>query len=51
MFFRRDTSGEGCEILSGAEFAGYRARVAGMAPLDMLAWLHSPRPGAATAMP
>jgi hypothetical protein len=29
--------------------ASYYARVAGMAPPGMLAWLHSPRPGA-TAM-
>jgi len=50
-FFRRGTSGEGREILSGAELAGYHARVAGMAPPDMLAWLHSPRPGAVTAIP
>jgi methionine-S-sulfoxide reductase len=41
-FFRRGTSGEGHEILSGAEIARYHARVAGMAPPDMLAWLHSP---------
>ena len=50
-FFRRGTSGEGREILTGAELAAYHARVAGMAPPDMLAWLHSPRPGAVTAMP
>ncbi len=50
-FFRRGTSGEGREILSGAEIADYHARVAGMAPPDMLAWLHSPCPGAVTAMP
>jgi methionine-S-sulfoxide reductase len=50
-FFRRGTSGAGREILSDAELASYHARVAGMAPPDMLAWLHSPRPGAVTAMP
>jgi hypothetical protein len=50
-FFRRGSSGEGREILTGAELAGYHARVAGMAPPDMLAWLHSPRPGAVTAKP
>jgi len=43
-FFRRGTSGEGREILGGAGLADYHARVAGMAPPDMLAWLHSPRP-------
>src|SRR5262249_42752041 len=43
-FFRRGTSGEGREILRRAEVAGYPARVAGMAPSDMLAWLHSPSP-------
>jgi aryl sulfotransferase len=41
-FFRRGTSGAGHEILSDAELASYHARVAGMAPPDMLAWLHSP---------
>lgn len=41
-FFRRGTSGEGREILSAEEIAGYHARVAQLAPPDMLAWLHSP---------
>jgi aryl sulfotransferase len=50
-FFRRGTSGEGREILTGAEIADYHARVAAMVPPDMLAWLHSPRLGAVTAMP
>jgi len=50
-FFRRGTSGAGREILSNAEIASYHARVAGMAPPDMLAWLHSPRPRAVTATP
>jgi len=50
-FFRRGTSGEGREILSDAELAGYHARVARMAPPDMLAWLHSPRPERVTATP
>ena len=49
-FFRRGTSGEGREALSGTELADYHARVAAMAPPDMLAWLHSPRPGTVTAM-
>lgn len=41
-FFRRGTSGAGQEILSAEERAGYYARVAQLAPPDMLAWLHSP---------
>ena len=39
------------EILTDAEIARYHARVTEMAPPDMLAWLHSPRPGTVTAMP
>jgi hypothetical protein len=50
-FFRRAPPAPGCEILSNAELASYHARAAGMAPPDMLAWLHSPHPGAVTAMP
>src|SRR5262249_21281367 len=50
-FFRRGTSGAGCEILSDAELASSHARVAGRAPPDMLAWLHLPRPGTVTATP
>jgi len=42
-FFRRGSSGAGREMLSEAEVAGYHARAAGLAPRDMLAWLHSPR--------
>jgi aryl sulfotransferase len=41
-FFRRGTSGAGREILSDEEMAGYYARAAQLAPLDMLEWLHSP---------
>jgi aryl sulfotransferase len=41
-FFRRGTSGAGREILSDEEIAGYYARVAQLAPPDMLAWLHWP---------
>jgi aryl sulfotransferase len=46
-FFRRGTSGAGREVLSDNEIAAYYARVARLAPPDMLAWLHSPgrRPG------
>jgi aryl sulfotransferase len=40
-FFRRGTSGEGRQILSGEEVAAYYARAAQLAPADMLTWLHS----------
>ncbi|HYZ52830.1 MAG TPA: sulfotransferase domain-containing protein [Streptosporangiaceae bacterium] len=40
-FFRRGTSGAGREILSDKELAAYHARVAQLAPPDMLTWLHS----------
>jgi hypothetical protein len=43
-FFRRGSSGAGREILSDAELVAYEARVAGLAPSDLVAWLHSPRP-------
>jgi len=46
-FFRRGNSGAGREILSDAEIGVYHARAARLAPPDMLAWLHSPRPGPA----
>jgi hypothetical protein len=39
-FFRRGTSGAGRELLSNAELAHYEARVSGMAPPDLLEWLH-----------
>jgi aryl sulfotransferase len=42
-FFRRGTSGAGREILTADELAGYHARVAQLAPPDLLAWLHSRR--------
>jgi hypothetical protein len=41
-FFRRGSSGAGREILSDAELAAYHARVAALAPPDLLAWLHAP---------
>jgi aryl sulfotransferase len=44
-FFRRGTSGAGREVLSDAEIGAYHARVAQLAPPDMLAWLHSAHPG------
>lgn len=40
-FFRRGTSGAGRELLSEAELAGYHARVAQLAPPELLEWLHS----------
>ena len=42
-FFRRGTSGAGREILTADELAAYDARVAQLAPPDLLAWLHAPR--------
>lgn len=39
-FFRSGTSGEGRALLTGAEFARYRARVAQLASPDLLEWLH-----------
>jgi len=39
-FFRRGRPGAGREILSEPELAGYRARVAGLAPPGLVAWLH-----------
>ena len=44
-FFRRGTSGAGREILTGPELARYHARVAQLAPADLVSWLHSPRQG------
>ncbi|WP_433180245.1 sulfotransferase domain-containing protein [Actinoallomurus sp. CA-150999] len=41
-FFRRGRSGAAEEVLTDDEIAGYRARVASMAPPDLLAWLHAP---------
>ena len=41
-FFRRGISGAGREILTKQELAGYHARVARLAPANMLAWLHAP---------
>jgi hypothetical protein len=39
-FFRRGGSGEGRALLTDAEHARYLARVATMAPPDLLAWVH-----------
>lgn len=46
-FFRRGTSGAGREILDTQELADYRARVAQLAPPDLIAWLHRHRRGPA----
>jgi hypothetical protein len=43
-FFRRGTSGAGAEVLSPAELARYRERVASMAPADFVSWLHQDSP-------
>ncbi|MEH1165448.1 sulfotransferase domain-containing protein [Micromonospora sp. CPCC 205539] len=39
-FFRRGSSGQGRELLDAAGLARYQARVASLAPPDLLAWLH-----------
>jgi aryl sulfotransferase len=39
-FFRRGTSGSGCELLTSDELAHYFARTAQMAPDALLMWLH-----------
>ena len=39
-FFRRGASGAGREPLTDDELARYEARTAGLAPPDLLAWLH-----------
>jgi aryl sulfotransferase len=39
-FFRRGSSGAGREALTSAELDHYNARVAQMAPPDVVAWLH-----------
>lgn len=44
LFFRRGTSGAAREILSDEEMAWYLARVARLAPPDLLEWLHRPVP-------
>jgi aryl sulfotransferase len=41
-FFRRGTSGSAAELLTSEALAAYEARVAAMAPKDLLAWLHRP---------
>jgi hypothetical protein len=41
-FFRRGNSGEGNQVLTSSEMADYHARVATLAPDDLLAWLHRP---------
>jgi aryl sulfotransferase len=39
-FFRRGSSGEGREVLTKVEVARYRSRVDGLAPPDLVEWLH-----------
>ncbi len=39
-FFRRGTSGAGQDLLTPAELADYRRRVARLAPQEVVAWLH-----------
>ncbi len=41
-FFRRGRPGAAGEILTGEELAEYDARVARLAPPDLVAWLHAP---------
>ncbi|HET7016570.1 MAG TPA: sulfotransferase domain-containing protein [Streptosporangiaceae bacterium] len=41
-FFRRGTSGAGRESLSEEEIVTYLTRAAGLAPPDLLAWVHDP---------
>jgi aryl sulfotransferase len=42
LFFRRGTSGAAREILSDDEMSRYLARVARLAPPDLIEWLHRP---------
>jgi hypothetical protein len=44
-FFRQGTSGSGRELLPPDQQADYCARVAALAPADLLAWLHRDRRG------
>ena len=46
LFFRRGTSGAAGEILSDEEMAWYHARVARLAPPELIEWLHRPVPTA-----
>jgi hypothetical protein len=39
-FFRSGRSGTGREVLTASELARYEARVAALAPADLVAWLH-----------
>lgn len=43
-FFRQGGSGAGRDLLAADELARYRARVAGLGPPDLLAWLHRTAP-------
>lgn len=48
-FFRRGRAGAGRELLDADEYAHYQRRVAGLAPPDLLAWLHREPPATAGA--
>ncbi|WCO68491.1 sulfotransferase domain-containing protein [Iamia majanohamensis] len=41
-FFRAGTSGRGAALLDDAQLQAYEARVAAMAPPDLVSWLHRP---------
>lgn len=41
-FFREGRSGAGRRVLSGAQLERYEVRAAGLAPEELLAWLHRP---------
>ncbi|MBM2615974.1 sulfotransferase domain-containing protein [Actinoplanes sp. LDG1-06] len=43
-FFRRGTSGAAAELLTAPELAAYHRRAAGLAPPDVLTWLHGAQP-------
>ena len=48
-FFRRGTSGEGAQVLDRAERELYHRRARGLAPEDLLRWLHRDQPGPVAA--
>jgi aryl sulfotransferase len=49
-FFRRGGSGEGSLVAGPGGVARYRARVEGLAPPELLAWLHRDAPGTGELM-
>lgn len=48
-FFRSGTTGSGRAVLTGAELARYRARLASLAPAELITWLVREPTGAADA--